>query len=235
MLLPGHSIHRQRQLPASGHPRPRPRGSQPLAAAGNSARHLSQQIHPPRRQHSAASEPVHRVNNYLMGHKPPVFDVLSWNADGKNLPAALHLQFLDLSRQTRSAAPARWRSWTRRVDLATITVPAFATERRPITLTPWKGCLPHHPAAVRADDIRAQQQRAHPEPGQPPGNPKASYTGQQPATILTSGSRPPPGTPGPGGRPEPTGSPCTPLRRGTGRLANSGQSGLRTDDGGPGD
>jgi polyhydroxyalkanoate synthase len=41
-----------------------------------------------------------------MGHKPPVFDVLSWNADGKNLPAALHLQFLDLSRQTRSAAPA---------------------------------------------------------------------------------------------------------------------------------
>jgi polyhydroxyalkanoate synthase len=32
--------------------------------------------------------------------------------------------------------------------------------------------LPHHPAAVRADDIRAQQQRAHPEPGQPPRQPE---------------------------------------------------------------
>ena len=36
------------------------------------------------------------VNNYLMGQDPPVFDILSWNADGTNLPAALHRQFLDI-------------------------------------------------------------------------------------------------------------------------------------------
>ena len=36
------------------------------------------------------------VNNYLMGDKPPAFDILAWNADGTNLPAALHAQFLDI-------------------------------------------------------------------------------------------------------------------------------------------
>jgi polyhydroxyalkanoate synthase len=36
------------------------------------------------------------VNNYLMGRKPPAFDILAWNADGTNLPGALHGQFLDI-------------------------------------------------------------------------------------------------------------------------------------------
>ena len=38
------------------------------------------------------------VNNYLMGAEPPAFDILSWNADGTALPAALHGQFLELFR-----------------------------------------------------------------------------------------------------------------------------------------
>jgi len=36
------------------------------------------------------------VNNYLMGKDPAPFDILYWNADGTNLPAALHAGFLDL-------------------------------------------------------------------------------------------------------------------------------------------
>ena len=36
------------------------------------------------------------VNNYLMGDKPPAFDILAWNADGTNLPGALHGEFLDI-------------------------------------------------------------------------------------------------------------------------------------------
>ncbi len=36
------------------------------------------------------------VNNYLLGNKPPAFDVLYWNADTTRLPARLHGDFLDL-------------------------------------------------------------------------------------------------------------------------------------------
>ena len=36
------------------------------------------------------------VNNYLLGNKPPAFDILYWNADTTRLPAALHADYLDL-------------------------------------------------------------------------------------------------------------------------------------------
>ena len=30
------------------------------------------------------------VNNYLLGHEPPAFDVLYWNSDSTRLPAKFH-------------------------------------------------------------------------------------------------------------------------------------------------
>ena len=40
------------------------------------------------------------VNNYLLGQKPPAIDLMAWNADGTNLPAALHRQFLEIFGKT---------------------------------------------------------------------------------------------------------------------------------------
>ena len=45
------------------------------------------------------------VNNYLMGDKPPAFDMLAWNADGTNLPGALHCEFLDIFANNGLAKP----------------------------------------------------------------------------------------------------------------------------------
>ena len=37
------------------------------------------------------------VNNYLLGRKPPAFDVLFWNADTTRMSAALHADFVDVA------------------------------------------------------------------------------------------------------------------------------------------
>jgi polyhydroxyalkanoate synthase len=121
------------------------------------------------------------VNNYLLGHKPPVFDVLSWNADGTNLPAALHLQFLHLFQTNALCRPGAMTILDTPVDLATITVPAFATGATTDHLTPWKGCyrttqLLSGPMTFVLSNSGHIQSLVN-----PPGNPKASYyTGQQP-------------------------------------------------------
>jgi polyhydroxyalkanoate synthase len=121
------------------------------------------------------------VNNYLLGHNPPVFDVLSWNADGTNLPAALHLQFLDLFQTNALCRPGAMTILDTPVDLATITVPAFATGATTDHLTPWKGCyrttqLLSGPMTFVLSNSGHIQSLVN-----PPGNPKASYyTGQQP-------------------------------------------------------
>ena len=121
------------------------------------------------------------VNNYLMGQDPPVFDVLSWNADGTNLPAALHLQFLDLFQSNALCRPGAMTVLHTPVDLAAIKVPTFATGAITDHLTPWKGCyrttqLLSGPMTFVLSNSGHIQSLVN-----PPGNPKASYyTGQQP-------------------------------------------------------
>ena len=35
------------------------------------------------------------VNNYLLGNRPPAYDVLAWNADTTRLPGQFHCDLLD--------------------------------------------------------------------------------------------------------------------------------------------
>jgi len=121
------------------------------------------------------------VNNYLMGNDPPVFDILSWNADGTNLPAALHLQFLDLFETNTLCQPGAMKVLGTPVDLSTIKVPSFATGAVTDHLTPWKSCyrttqLLSGPMTFVLSNSGHIQSLVN-----PPDNPKASYyTGEQP-------------------------------------------------------
>jgi polyhydroxyalkanoate synthase len=121
------------------------------------------------------------VNNYLMGDKPPAFDILAWNADGTNLPAALHAQFLDIFEHNPLSTPGALTCLGTPVDLSTITVPTFVTGGVTDHLTPWTSCY-RTTQLLGGQSTFVLSNAGHIQSlVNPPGNPKASfYTGAEP-------------------------------------------------------
>ncbi|MGY1712581.1 PHA/PHB synthase family protein [Geodermatophilus sp. SYSU D00758] len=121
------------------------------------------------------------VNQWLMGEDPPAFDILAWNADGTNLPARLHEQFLDIFGGNALARPGALRVLDTPVHLSRITVPTFVTGALTDHLTPWDGCyrttqLLSGPSTFVLSYSGHIQSLVN-----PPGNPKAHYwTGGEP-------------------------------------------------------
>lgn len=80
------------------------------------------------------------VNNYLMGKKPPSFDILAWNADSTNLPSALHADFLELFENNWLCKPGAWKVLGEPVELPKIAIDTLVTGGLTDHLTPWQGC-----------------------------------------------------------------------------------------------
>ncbi|MDT7698804.1 MAG: poly[(R)-3-hydroxyalkanoate] polymerase subunit PhaC [Pseudonocardiales bacterium] len=124
------------------------------------------------------------VNNYLLGKEPPSFDILAWNADGTNLPAALHHQFLDVFVRNSMTRPGELTVLGSPVDLKQVKVDAFITGGTTDHLTPWNGCY------ASATLLGGQSTFVLTNTGHiqtlvcPPGNPKSRYwTGPDPHGI----------------------------------------------------
>jgi polyhydroxyalkanoate synthase subunit PhaC len=134
------------------------------------------------------------VNQWLMGEDPPAFDILAWNADGTNLPARLHSQFLDIFGTNSLVDPGAIQVLGSPVDLRRISVPTFVAGAVGDHLTPWKGCyrttqLLAGPSTFVLSNAGHIQSLVN-----PPGNPKASYyaggdPGAEPETWLATAER----------------------------------------------
>ena len=115
------------------------------------------------------------VNNYLMGDKPPAFDILAWNADGTNLPGALHGEFLDIFESNLLAKPGGGhRAGHARCSSTGSRSPTFVTGAVTDHLTPWLGCYRTTQLLGGEVDVRAELLRAHREPGQPARQPEGA-------------------------------------------------------------
>jgi polyhydroxyalkanoate synthase len=115
------------------------------------------------------------VNNYLMGEQPPPFDILAWNADGTNLPGALHGQFLDIFRDNLLTRPGALSALGTPLHLKNITVPAFVTGAVADHLTPWKGCYRTTQLLGGPSTFVLSYSGHIASLVNPPGNPKAHY------------------------------------------------------------
>jgi len=79
------------------------------------------------------------VNNYLLGNKPPAFDILYWNADTTRLPAALHGDYLDLYFTNPFVHAGRLTLNDRTIDMSKVKADSYVVAGVTDHITPWKG------------------------------------------------------------------------------------------------
>jgi polyhydroxyalkanoate synthase len=115
------------------------------------------------------------VSNYLLGQNPPAFDVLAWNADATNLPAALHAEFMRMWDDNALCHPGAMEVLGAPVDLTTIKQDAYIVGALNDHLVPWQ-------SAYAATQMLGGESRfvlsnsGHIQAlVNPPDNPKANY------------------------------------------------------------
>src|ERR1700758_543710 len=80
------------------------------------------------------------VNNYLLGQKPPPFDILFWNADTTRMTAGLHRDFLQLGAANALASPGAATMLGSPVDLGTVDRDAYLVAGITDHICPWQSC-----------------------------------------------------------------------------------------------
>lgn len=121
------------------------------------------------------------VNNYLLGNDPPAFDILAWNADFTNLPAALHEQFLEIFGRNRLVQPGAMTVLGTPVDLSKVTCDTFVTGAVTDHLTPWRGCYRTTQLLGGESEFVLSSSGHIQSLVNPPGNPKMyCYSGGRP-------------------------------------------------------
>ena len=115
------------------------------------------------------------VNNYLLGNTPPAFDILFWNADTTNLPAAFHQDLLALFAQGGLNEDTTWTIDDQQVNINDVTCDKFLVGGTTDHITPWDGCY-LSTQALGGDTEFVLSQSGHIQAIiNPPGNPKAQY------------------------------------------------------------
>jgi polyhydroxyalkanoate synthase len=80
------------------------------------------------------------VNNYLLGKKPPAFDVLVWNADTTRMPAALHRDFIRMSLENALVHPGKASVLGTAIDLSKVDVDNYVVAGQTDHICPWERC-----------------------------------------------------------------------------------------------
>ena len=78
------------------------------------------------------------INNYLLGRKPPEFDLLYWNSDYTRLPETMHTWYLrELYLENRLVEPGGVEMDGVPIDLSTIDLPVYIQSAREDHIAPY--------------------------------------------------------------------------------------------------
>lgn len=115
------------------------------------------------------------VNKYLLGRKPPAFDVLAWNADTTRMVAALHQGFIELAVANSLLDRGSVSTLGSPVDLTLVDVDSSIVAGISDHICPWRSCY----RSTQLLGGRARFVLSTSGHGaslvNPPGNPKASF------------------------------------------------------------
>lgn len=81
------------------------------------------------------------IDEWLMGNKPPAFDIMYWNADGMGMPAQLAYDLTELSLGNLLMTPGALTVLDTPVDLSTVRVDTYQIAGRNDHISPWRGCF----------------------------------------------------------------------------------------------
>lgn len=115
------------------------------------------------------------VNNYLMGETPSAFDILYWNADTTNLPAALHSDMLGLIETGGVTGDKGPTIGGHALRLGAITCDAYLLGGETDHITPWDGCYLTRAGLGGASTYVLSNSGHVQSLITPPGNPRARY------------------------------------------------------------
>lgn len=83
------------------------------------------------------------VMNYLMGRKPPAFDLLYWNSDSTRLPAAMLLWYLEkIYIENGLRKPGHLSMDGTPIDISKITIPFYVLATKEDHIAPWTSIYP---------------------------------------------------------------------------------------------
>ena len=122
------------------------------------------------------------VNNYLLGKRPPAFDILFWNSDTTRMTAALHADFIDLAMENSLTRAGALTVLGVPIDVGRITVDSYVVAGVADHITPWENC--YRSAQLFGGTTRFVLSTSGHIAAlvNPPGNPKASYHTNQDLT-----------------------------------------------------
>jgi polyhydroxyalkanoate synthase len=80
------------------------------------------------------------VNNYLLGKKPPPFDILFWNADTTRMTAGLHRDFLQLGASNALVSPGAATMLGSPVNLGAVDRDSYIIAGITDHICPWQSC-----------------------------------------------------------------------------------------------
>jgi polyhydroxyalkanoate synthase len=115
------------------------------------------------------------VSNYFLGKKPPAFDLLFWNADSQNMPAAAHRDLVEFGLANPLPLAGAVTVLGTPIDVSKITVDAYAVGAETDHLTPWHSC--YRTVNMLGGDTRFVLSSSGHIAAiiNPPGNPRARY------------------------------------------------------------